>query len=179
MTDEDIADALNESEFDYSGDDLDCDPTFKPLELDRGVIANDSDMDSTGSDDSDNSPELDHPTPSATLSTDSRAPRSRGRAQSRRPSRSRGSCSRGRGRSLTNPRVITLRGNTENDHETLDKWSAEAFEPEERCLMQPAYLAIDSTGWEWLLLYFIKNIRKNWIFMARIFFTIFLEILMP
>ncbi|CAG4987835.1 unnamed protein product [Parnassius apollo] len=109
MNDENIADALNESVFDYSSDDSDYDLTFKPPELDCHVVAigaNDSDTEITDSDDSDNATESDYPAPSPTLSTDSRAPRSRGRAQSRRPSR---------GRSLTNPRVITLRGNSEND----------------------------------------------------------------
>ncbi|CAG5015636.1 unnamed protein product [Parnassius apollo] len=92
MNDENIADALNESEFDYSGDDSDCDLTFKPPELDCHVVvigANNSDTDITDSDDSDNATESDYPAPSPTLSTNSRAPRSRGRAQSRRPSRGR------------------------------------------------------------------------------------------
>ncbi|CAG5010704.1 unnamed protein product [Parnassius apollo] len=71
MNDENIADALNESKFDYSGDDSDCDLTFKPPELDCHVVAigaNDSDTDITDSDDSDNATESDYPAPSPTLS---------------------------------------------------------------------------------------------------------------
>lgn len=85
VNDANIEELLNDSDFEFSGDDSDDDPAYLSSHLDpEKVPENDSDTDSTDSDDAvADTMEMDYTVPSPALSDGSAIPRTRGRSRGR------------------------------------------------------------------------------------------------
>ena len=111
LTEEDIIEALNQSDFGFSGDDSDEDPEFVPPDFNQ-TNSNHRNRDSTT---------VASPTPSAdlsdlTLSTSSYVPRSRGRAKTKFRVRGGG---RSRGRNKVSHLLSTTISNIKLEFKTL------------------------------------------------------------
>ena len=157
--DEDITEVLNDSEFDFSGDDSDCDPEFTPPEItQRARDCHNSESSSSNEEDD----TMVSSAASPALSNDSyylySSSRSRTRGRGRSVSRGRG---RGRGRGSSvgeetqRPQLLPLSTrqigirNRQNNDGIQDSWTKDTLEPEMNDLMQPAYIYKDTKDWEW------------------------------
>ncbi|CAH0723011.1 unnamed protein product, partial [Brenthis ino] len=161
LTDNGIAEALNDSEFEFSGDDSDEDPEFVPPELNHRAN-NHQISESSSSDEEENTLVPSAASPAFSSSSDiastSSRPRSRGRGRSVSRRRGRG---RGRGRDLSlsedtprpqssplSTRQIAIRNRQHNDG-FQDTWTKDTLDSEVTELMQPAYIHKETKDWEW------------------------------
>ncbi|CAG5034490.1 unnamed protein product [Parnassius apollo] len=147
-----IAEVLNDSEFDCSGDDTDEDPEINQTIRDHAQ----SESSSSSEDEDDLVTSVASPTVSDNSdspSTSSYLLRARGRA--RRTSH-RQSCGRSRGRGessqLISPRQIAIRTRQYNAG-IQDTWVHETLDSKINSLMQPAYINKSSNEWEWYQFY--------------------------
>ncbi|GBP69402.1 hypothetical protein EVAR_54821_1 [Eumeta japonica] len=151
MTDNEITEALDDSDIDFSDTNSDDDPAYLPPEL--MPLRN---CGSSSSDDDERSDDtlLEAQVPSPAISENSlNIPvfvASRGQTRGRARSTNR----RGRGRSFARGN-ITIRSRSSpslslnNSAQLSDNWTAEKLEPEALDLIYPAYFHTEREDWEW------------------------------
>ncbi|CAK1583878.1 unnamed protein product [Parnassius mnemosyne] len=140
LRDQQILDLVNDSEFDFSSDDSEDDPTYK-RNHNRNCSSSPSDEFSENQDFSEpertESPNIPIPSPSSSILGRGRASRSRIRGSLRgRGGRSRGRQGRGR-RPATGSRNLT------------DAWERDSFEPTIHPMHSPNYVERDISSMEW------------------------------
>ncbi|XP_060810192.1 uncharacterized protein LOC132904279 [Amyelois transitella] len=150
LSEQEIDGILNESEFDFSGDDSDGDPEFLPPNLEETKQdRRNSDSSSSDDDTSIFTPQTASPAFSDDLNSlaevSSTQARPRGRARGTSRCRNRGRAARSQSVST---RQIAIR-NRQNNTDVQDTWIHEKLDTVINDLMQPSYINKYTENWEW------------------------------